>query len=301
MDPTNRILESTFIRALAALIAVLAGTARLVGMAFLPYPQIAQWFATAALLAVALYFSLVILQRFALRSDARRTYQYTAKRYGFGYDSMHVECIIQENGSAIVQRTVTVHAYSELRELDTFLLIPEAPPPGQNREIEFVTIKSLTDGVDVNLSDLEERYGRLSAVTVIAPPLGEGDELSFQTIEQLPRKLYAIGLTQQELGARQTLEEYFGWTVNRPTRKLTIDVFFPENVKRPKGYGALVRYDSPAGIPLKRIQHEEQKRIHKPSLTEQAGGRHLLQLEMEYPMIGLIYVLHWRPLELIGD
>ena len=301
MDPTNRILESTFIRALAAVIGVLAGTARLVDLAFLPYPEVAQRFATAALLAVALYFSLVILQRFALRDDARRTYQYTAKRYGFGYDAMHVECIIQANGSAIVQRTVTVHAYSELRELDTFLLIPEAPPPGQNREIEFVTIKSLTEGVDVNLSDLEERFGRLSAVTVIAPPLGEGDALSFQTIEQLPQKLYAIGLTPQDLGARETPEDYFGWTVNRPTRKLTIEVFFPENVKRPKGYGALVRYDSPAGIPLKRIQHEEQKRIHKPSLTEQPGGRHLLQLEMEYPMIGLIYILHWRPLELVGD
>ena len=228
--------------------------------------------------------------------DAEETYRHLAQRYGMGYNQLEIHCTITPDGSALVQRKMTLEAYSEIGELDAFLLIPEPQSPGEEaRKITAIDISSLNPGWNVSLADTFEALGSLYTVIRISPPLSEGQSIAYQLTEMLPSGLYAIGFTKEELAARKTPYDYFGWNINRPTRKLSLRVWFPEAVK-PNVYSGEVRYASAApGFPSERLQHEEQKRLERPSLIGPEGGRYFLKLDVDYPMIGLIYILRWQP------
>jgi hypothetical protein len=115
-------------------------------------------------------------------------------------------------------------------------------------------------------------------------------------IEKVPAGAFAIDLTKEELMKRETPDDYFGWNINRPTQKLALHVYFPEDTK-PQVYGILVRYASASGFPADRPQYEEQRNLDRPIMTGPEGDRFVLKLKVEYPMIGLIYILYWRPVE----
>jgi hypothetical protein len=236
-------------------------------------------------------------------SVAENAYRYSAERYGIGYGWLEVQCTIHPDGSAEVQRKVEVEGHSEISELDTFLLIPEKPPPGEKWDIDFVQVRSLSPGYNVSLIHIPEQEGKLSALIAISPQLGEGQSVIYEMIEKLPPRLYAINFTKEELAKRKSPYDYFGWNINRPTRRLSLRVYFPEDVK-PDVYVLEVRYASAApGIPSESFQYKEQGRLEKPSLVGPEGGRYFLKLDVDYPMIGLVYILRWQPLvkDLIGN
>ncbi len=229
-------------------------------------------------------------------NDAEEAYKYLAERYGIGYDQLAVACTVHSDGSAEVRRRVEVKAYSEIRQLDTFLLIPESPPPGEKWTIDPLQVRSLSPDYNVSRRTFGQQ-GRLSALIMISPQLGAGEQFTYELTEQLPASLYAIDLAEEKLAERKTSYDYFGWSINRPTRKLSLKVYFPEEVK-PEVYGFEVRYASAApGIPSESFHLEERKRFARPNLIGPQGGRYVLTLEVDHPMIGLIYILRWQPLK----
>ncbi len=302
-DKVVEILESKGVKTLATAIGLMVG--------FLKLSDSAKWkpvqsVATVFLVLTVFYFFIIIPREIVHRirrqngqsepeSDAEKSYQYTSKGYGVGYRSLEVECTIRPDGSARVQRRMEVEAHSDIRQLDTFLLVPEQPPLGKKWEgMGFIDIESKTPNRDVSLIPFLQQDGKLSAWIGISPPLGEGESVTYELREQLPLKLYAIDLTEEEQAKRKTLDDYFGWTINRPTRKLSLKVYFPEGTK-PKDYSPEVRYASAApGIPSELFQHEEQKRLEKLPLKGPEGNRYIFMLNVDYPMIGLIYILRWR-------
>ena len=225
---------------------------------------------------------------------AELSFQYSAQRYGVGYNLIDVECNIEKNGSAIVKRTVEVRAHSQLSDLDTFLLIPrDSSSANESWAVGFSSIKSLTDGRIVTPGKVEEEFGRLSVTFNIAPPLFDGDSVTYEMAEELPVNFYAIGYTQDALDNRQTKDDYFGWTINRPTKKLSLRVTFPTG-DEPQLYNGEVRFASASGFSARRFQYEEQKRL-RPVLESWDSDRHVLKLEVDYPMTGLVYILRWTP------
>lgn len=230
-----------------------------------------------------------------LTNEAEQAYTYSAKRYGVSYDSIEVECRIDKDGSAQVKRKVEVHAHSLLSDLDTFLLIPsDSPPPGDLWEIDFLKVRSLTTGQNVTLDETVEEFGRLSAILKISPPLYEGAIVTYEVVEKLPDGLYAIGYTRADLEKRPTKDDYFGWNINRPTKKLIIQVTFP-HFDAPQIYSAEVRYASASGFSAVRPQYEEQKRLRPKLIGPSEDNQYTLNLEVEYPMHGLVYILRWQP------
>lgn len=231
-------------------------------------------------------------------TGAEQAYNYSATRYGVGYELLEIECFINEDGSATVKRKVTLMSFSEINKLDTYLLIPEKSPSGAPREIASGEIRSLTPKTSINKGELREEFGRLSVEIIISPSLSVGSSASYEMTERLPPRLYAVRSSREEIRSREAQYDYFGWNVNRPTRKLSLRVYFPgfPYPIKPDIYGAEVRYASASGFPANRIQHEEQKNLKGPILTEQ-GDRYYLDLEVEYPMIGLVYILRWQPIE----
>jgi hypothetical protein len=298
-DKAVEVLESRAIKALATVIGLMIGLLKLSDSAqFKPIQPIA----TIFLLLAVLYFFLIIPREFARRvrvqeiSDAERSYRYTSERYGMGYSSLQVECIIKSDGSAQVRRRVKVEAHSRINKLDTFLLIPESPPLGEKWDINFTKIESLTSDRSVSLSQKPEQDGKQSAIIAIAPQLDPGQRVEYLMIEELPPKLYAVSLTEEELKERKTRNDYFGWTINRPTGHLSLRIYFPDI--KPEFFDHEVRYASAApGIPAESFQLEEQERLMGPSLQGPEGGRYTLKFDVDHPMIGLVYILLWRPLK----
>ncbi len=225
---------------------------------------------------------------------AELSYQYSAQRYGVGYNLIDVECNIEKNGSAIVKRTVGVRSHSQLSDLDTFLLISQdSSPPNESWNVGFSSIRSLTDERIITLGEVEEEFGRSSVTFNIAPPLSDGESVTYEMIENLPVNFYAIGYTQEALDNRQTKDDHFGWTINRPTKKISFRVSFPVG-DEPQLFNGEVRFASASGFSAKRFQYEEQKRL-RPVSESWDGDRHVLRLEIDYPMTGLVYILRWTP------
>lgn len=230
---------------------------------------------------------------------SERMYIQMASRYGVGYDKLEVDCVIEADGSATVDRKVEVEAFSEIARLDTFLLIPKQLPSAGKGDIgiDFLGVRSLTPGWHMSVMHRAEQSRQLSAVVIeVSPPLSPGQHITYQMTEKLPPKLYAIGLAEEQLDGQEAHYDYFGWSVNRPTRRLSLRVYFPENVK-PDAYGGEASYyaSTAPGFASERLQHEERIRLERLPLLERERGRYVLRLDVDYPMLGLIYILRWRP------
>ncbi|MCP5094107.1 MAG: CpsD/CapB family tyrosine-protein kinase [Chloroflexi bacterium] len=215
----------------------------------------------------------------------------SAQRYGLGYNSVSVRCIINPDGSAKIIRKIEATAFSKFARLDTYLLIT-----GKSNDMEIGTIQSLTPGRTIIIGDVKEELGRLSAELSFDPPLIEKETITYAMEEELVSSgLFAIGLSENEMSKRTTPYDFFNWNINRPTQKLTLEVCFPKYVK-PYVYGAEVRYASASGFPSSRLHDVELKHLSRPTWDKTSEDQNILRLDVKYPMIGLIYGLRWQPL-----
>ncbi|MCP4362133.1 MAG: hypothetical protein GY796_29345 [Chloroflexi bacterium] len=112
--------------------------------------------------------------------------------------------------------------------------------------------------------------------------------------ELLPSGLYAIDLSSDQLSMRTNPYDYAGWNISRPSKKLRLNAHFPEYYK-PEIFNAQVRYVAASVFPSERIQHGEQKNISPKMILSPNGRHYIFNLEVDYPMTGLIYILRWQP------
>ena len=188
------------------------------------------------------------------------TYEYIATRYGIGYEKLSVECAVNDDGSAVIRREVELEAFSNLKDLDTYLLIPERSNRENVGSILHEKIESKTHTVNIQRKLTE--FGRLSVVFSISPPLRPGHKMSFSLIERIPKGTFAINLSTEELSQRVSpKKDYFGWNINRPTKHLYLKVFFPANLE-PDAFNDEVRYASASGFPADRT-HDANKSLPK--------------------------------------
>lgn len=222
-----------------------------------------------------------------------QSYQYQAARYGIGYELLRVKCMINEDGSATIARKVTVKAFSETRKLDTYLLISG----DESRDVNIDLVRSLTPGWTIELTDTIEELGRLSAELTISPPLEEEQMITYEMREELAAVTFAIQLTEDEISNRKIPYDFFNWNINRPTNKLVLETHFPPHTD-PTVFSAEVRYASASGFPSVRLQEQEQKWYEPYWVDSLEDNRRILKLEVDYPMLGLIYGLRWQPVPL---
>jgi len=287
----NKLLDSQTVRRIAVFLGLIS-----VGLRFfatlIPNPDLLIVVTTIALCIIGVYIGIIVFQVLWLKEQ--RHYLYQAKRYGTGYSKFEVQCFISEDGSAIVLREVKIEAFSILEGIDTFYNIPEEDPDGESRYIEPIKIEAKDEEHQVILTDVKKEPGRMLATINFAPFLRNREKLQYTITERLPVGLYAIDLSQEELDKRETPYDYYGWHVNRPTKKLIIRVYFPRDFQ-PSIFGEEVRYAASAGVTSQREQHEERKRL-KGVVRTKEGDRYVLNFEINYPLSGLVYILRWSPL-----
>ncbi|MFN2164825.1 MAG: hypothetical protein ACK2U9_01015 [Anaerolineae bacterium] len=224
-------------------------------------------------------------------------HEFAATRYGIGYGKIDVQCVIERDGSIRVIRQVIVEAYSEIESLDTFLVLRDLPDEVEDWDVDRIRIRSLRPLHTVTLRNPTSDGRKLSVELVISPQLTAGQSMEYELQERIAEPVIKLGISKTEQDERRDHGrfDYFGWTINRPTRHLTLRVYFPPEVE-PAVYGNEVRYAPAApGISSTRTHHVERQRLDSPSLEDCAGGRRCLTLEVPYPMVGLIYLLRWLP------
>ncbi|NUM43631.1 MAG: hypothetical protein HUU38_02910 [Anaerolineales bacterium] len=294
MDLIDQFLDSPVFRRFAVIFGFIGGLLRVVPLYF---PNL-NLIPLANLLfgITGFYFSAIILRSLIYRIGNLNEidYKYQAKRYGMGYDKFEVQCIIDQDGSAKVIRDVTIEAYAQLSKLDTFIRIPESDPEGKLRSIKIGHIESKDKKYQLSLKTIENKPGSTFAEIIFFPPLKSGETLQYTLYDfYLEKGLFGIDLNPDEISRRKDSTDYFGWHINRPTRKFTLQIYFPPE-RIPQQFHPYVRYAKAAGNPSDQIPSEEEKKLKTPTLSR-VGDRYVLTLQIDYPLSGLIYMLEWNP------
>lgn len=263
------------------------------------FPNNVKSIAKIVLGVLVVYLLIVVFiktKNFFMIPIEKKWYNYQARRYGWGYKNFKLECIIQEDGSATIIRNTEVETFSELSKIDTFVNIAEEDPSGQPRYIEAERAVSDNENFDVSLDIKERKPGRIQAEIFIAPALKDGDNLSFRVYEKLPKELFAINQTKEEIEERDTKTDYYGWHIIRPTKNFQLSISFPPG-NGPIKYRKKIQYASSAGTMSELTRYEEQKKVDKPH-KESVSDRDVITLNVDYPLFGLVYLIEWSPIPL---
>lgn len=215
-------------------------------------------------------------------------YLWLVRRYGLGYDLMDVECEVKKDGVAVHRRLV-VRAHSLVEQIDNTLSLQ--PGPNSSTQVEPPRIKSS----DSRRSFGIERGIRLPGAVVVnvSPGLQESEIAEFTLTEEIKGKFFETAVSQEEHEHRvnETDQDFFAWRIDRPTRKLALKVTFPAGAT-PTAYNPRVFFAPVVpGLPI-RQQKEERDRIRDFSLL---GVPPQLLLEVDYPVVGLMYAIYWNP------
>lgn len=191
----------------------------------------------------------------------------------------------------------------------------EEPRTDEEDSFDFV-VRSLTEPYSIVLEDEKEdeesHISERSSLLHISPSLTAGARMRYE-LEEVRNKSNGEPLhsTFESLAALKSkrkpdpvfgYDEYFGWHVNRPTRRLVMEVIFPAGW-RFETKDVAVLYANVSSFPTTQRQMNEREQVEFRGAFRSGGqsdpydGRYFFRLEREYPMIGLIYAIQWRPVQ----
>lgn len=218
-------------------------------------------------------------------------YTHLSNRYGMGYERLDIAVTIHSDGSATICRRILVRAYAQIEDLAIYILSPERDMLQQNRDLKSLSEKHEVELVYTNSNSIPHKR---TTNLHISPPLKMGQELEFELSEFVKSETFAINFTIKELEEREVADEYVGWNITRPTKKMTIQVNFPrEFIGYKINPEPLVVYALTTGNASESKQIEEQKRILLSHADEK--GKHICIMKVDYPVVGLIYQVKWQP------
>lgn len=215
--------------------------------------------------------------------------------FGSGHDLAQFSCEIGNKGEAIVKRHIQISATTKISELDTFLMFPN-PKDGEGN-LKSVDVRCLSPGKDIHAKVSQETTAdQLIQYLEFDPPLENGDSIIYEIVEEAEDQVFMMGqdITITANSQDSTLQEFFGWSIYRPTRRLELKVTFPKN-EVPIDYDTEVRRADTTGFGREIIETEPRNQLNTPQMTGPYGDRHTLSWEVDFPMMGLVYMLRWRP------
>lgn len=241
-----------------------------------------------------------------------RLYVRLSERYGLGYESMRLVYQIDADGSAKLTRVVEVVAKSQLQMLDTFVNVRKEHGKSSSEGEHFTTgpeveVASRTIGIAFEI----RRNPPSTSVTIlsstssleIAPSLKPEQRATYELIQRLSstpedrlHNAFATRKMMEQHGSKDDVfgyDEFFAWHINRPTRNLQMKVVFPEGWNF-RFHDSDVLYAAVDPFPTTIRQQEEGKRL-KIKSDQDDYHRSILHLNVDYPMLGLVYVIKWRP------
>jgi hypothetical protein len=231
------------------------------------------------------------------RVNSKRSYEYLRSRYGWGYEELEVSGTIEGDGSAVITRTITIKANQPQPMIEQTLFTTPAVEAG-NPHPNDLAVNSLTREFEASIGKIKPSgNGGYSAEIYFTPTIAAERTVKFELVQKLGAGFYAIDWSAAELSQHGITRQWFGWVVDRPTQSLHEWVVFPEN-HPPTGYDLEVNM-----VPL--MQDIKDTRSHRLEaerlkeclqLTRLNESQYRMDLEVESPLIGLVYVMRWNPL-----
>lgn len=227
--------------------------------------------------------------------EDKEAYRYLSGKYGWGYDSTDITCVIERNGDALYQRIVSVDSQTHNEWVEQSLLVKQVSGAREN-------VKLIDPMGRAQLSEKSEdlQGGYVTRVS-FTPPLKPDDHHSFTLLEDLKDQTYRIGVQPKDLEDTPDKVDYVGWRIDRPMRRLSLQVTFPQGFC-PRTEDALYAAACYQPLPLDtrkaRRHSEEEKRLKIEKLSRTPAGQERFHLLVPDPMLGLVYMIVWDPLML---
>ncbi len=222
-----------------------------------------------------------------LSEHPEEAYEFYARRYGVGHAEVNFQGILREDGMLTIRRQVTVETFWETKSLDTFLSLPEGNSHNRDSDLARADVVSLEPGRHVEARVRDAEPDRLAAELIFDPPLKPGERTSYLMTERSIEPIYDLseGATERT--------KYFGWSVYRPTRSLTITVTLPQSLK-PLNPRVEVMRASTFGFSGERVEEAESSRMQESlQLRQRNSGEWVLSLTVAFPVHGFIYKVAW--------
>jgi hypothetical protein len=292
MNLPDNILKSKPLQALALLITLSVGLFKLLGGAFPGYTQILAF--GFLFLALGYIILIVVVNEHRWRKEVMRlleakaseeqtAYELMSRRYGFGYELLEVDCNIFDQGNVRIEHGYDIVARSRIAHLDSYLVLE---PDGPGSVKVHPKIGAFPSEKQMQLVPDSTTPNKSVISVELSDPLTDGERIAYTVIQEIDYPFF---------GQESDDFDYFGWSVNRPTKRMVLSLVFPQTM-RPVDYETEVLIAAVATeIKLKRQNLQEKLRIGEPKVEQIEGGRLFkLRLEIDYPMVGLIYIFRWR-------
>ena len=206
-------------------------------------------------------------------------YSIYAQKYGVGFDLIDISCVINDDGSAKVTRQSTVTAYTVIGEVYTHLF------PGNTATATTHPVITQTNRVYENhrerirIKRHQEGANHGSSATIqFNPELNPDEEITYK-LEQTT-----------SAGIFNDPENYLAWYIDRPTKKLLIQVYLDSQTY--ESVHSRVNFPN-----LKQINeampHQNEENRARPKIEFQREQVRL-ELTVDYPIVGLVYRLMWK-------
>jgi hypothetical protein len=217
--------------------------------------------------------------------DDEDIYRITAEKYGFGYNRGVLTCVIDGDGNAAFVREMQIEAHTTVEEMNFYLIFPESTDVSEE-PIAPPEVESLTPGYSLK-PDARSTNNRYYTRFEIEPPLPSGKTLEYIFTERTRKPLYAPD--KSKIGT--TPWDYYAWDITRPTKRLEVLVTFPVGF-RPDRPAHDVWYS----IGQSQTRNPAEYNRVRPFLkSEKIGALETLKLSVDYPVLGLTYVIRWEP------
>lgn len=286
-------LNSQTVGTIVLLITMFTGLYKLVGGVF---PQQARIFGAIFLLIIGSYAIFVvwpkIIRFFKLIEKIEDrilpdqvAYELMAQRYGSGYEVLDVKCNIFGVDRLQIDHAYRIKAFSRLSQLDHYLSLESSNQDHSQVLVEIVDAPP-SNVIELNIPMIPANKSSSNKPIVsvnIADPLSEGSEIAYTLRQKLNEKFYGIDA-----------EDFFAWSINRPTKQLILSIIFPNDL-RPRDHESKVWVASVAPeLKSERNNIREKVRIGEPQIERIEERIYKLQIKIDYPMVGLIYVISWK-------
>lgn len=215
-----------------------------------------------------------------------------AALYGVVYYEDKVECDLAANGSMIVNHGFQLAATQEaVNGVQHFTWLPITRQEGKEIELEAPAkrlgrarfqVEWSTEVVSHQNGGLVKRFRAVPSL-----PLGKRFEYSWE--ERLPKGAFAMNLEEMDDAGREW--EYYFHRIGYPTEKLDFSVLLPQGFKPVR-----VEHDAWYARHTYLRHMREQARVLKHAVRDQwISGRFRLRIVVENPLLGITYVLKWKP------
>ena len=283
----DSLIASWYWKLFFALLAVISGAIGVKGNVGADVRNFALGVLTVAALIVLFLLVVDIIHWLSQNAYQRSSaYQFNAKLYGLGYESLKIAALLNRDGSMTITRQIRLKAFTDgVSKIDHYMFAREAPRQGQAIQARIIGRKS--ESITPQLTIEHQSSDRFMGVVTFPHSLKRGDVVEYPYEETLPPGSFA--LTKRELEERRMPFEFVAWDIVRPTKNFTLKVrMTPETpIENP---------DHDAWFGQTRSSHEKEYRdTHGGWNDDQSEPSRELILDVPQPILGLTYAIKWTP------